>query len=164
MSFGGFGLNYAAVGPVRENAIDYLEFALEEGGRRALLAVDILEHLLHNYLNRMGRPSTEHEREWQGKERQRCLRLLISRYDRAGSPQLRATIFDALRSATAVNCPESIRQAATEALATISVDDEVSVIDAISTAEHELPILSTDFSHPGWEESITKLMKRGAQV
>jgi hypothetical protein len=161
MSFGGFGFNYAAVGPVRENAIDYLEFALKADGRRALLAVDILEHLLHNYLNRMGRQSTEHEMEWQGKERRRCLQLLISHYDRAGSPQLRAAIFDALRSATAVNCPESIRQAATEALATIAVDDEVSVIDAIRTAEHELPVLSTDFSHPGWEESITKLMEKG---
>jgi hypothetical protein len=41
------------------------------------------------------------------------------------------------------------------------VDDEVSVIDAIRTAEHELPVLSTDFSYPGWEESITKLMEKG---
>ncbi|MDW5266113.1 MAG: DUF4062 domain-containing protein [Edaphobacter sp.] len=161
MSFGGFGLNYAAVGPVRENAIDFLESVLEEDGRPAVLAVDILEHLLHNYLNRMGRPSTEHENEWQGNERQRCLQVLIGRYERTASPQLRAAIFDALRSATAVNCPESIRQAASEALATIAVNDEVAVIDAIRTAEHELPVLSTDFSHLGWEESITKLMEKG---
>src|ERR1019366_3783703 len=83
------------------------------------------------------------------------------RYGRAASPQLRAAIFDALRSATAVNCPEPIRHAASAALATIAVDDEVAVIDAIRTAEHELPVLSTDFSHLDWEESITKLMEKG---
>jgi hypothetical protein len=161
MSIGGFGLNYAAVGRIRENAIDFLEFVLEGDGRPAVLAVNMLEYLLHNYLNRMGRPSTDHEKEWQGNERQRCIQVLISRYKRAASPQLRAAIFDALRSATAVNYPEPIRQASSEALATIAVDDEVAVIDAIRTAEHELPVLSTDFSHLGWEESSTKMMEKG---
>ncbi len=52
MSFGGFGFNYAAVGPVRQSALDYLEFELEGDGRPALLAVGVLENLLKNYLNR----------------------------------------------------------------------------------------------------------------
>lgn len=38
------------------------------------------------------------------------------------------------------------------------------VIDAIRTAEHELPVLSTDFSHLGWEESITQLMEKGRRT
>ena len=59
MSFGGFGFNYAAVGPVRESALDYLDFVLEGDGRPALLAVGILEGLLHSYLNRVGRAATD---------------------------------------------------------------------------------------------------------
>jgi len=161
MSFGGFGFNYAAVGPVRESALDYLDFALEEDGRPSLLAVEILEGLLHNYLNRMGRASTDHEKEWQSKERMRCLEVLYSRYDRPASPQLKATIYDALRSATAINCPEPIRAAAKEVLTKIAVDDEVTVIDAIRTADHELPLISTDFDHPRWERAITALMEKG---
>ncbi|WP_433964440.1 hypothetical protein [Tunturiibacter gelidiferens] len=118
MSFGGFGLNYAAVGPVRESALDYLDFALEGDGRSAMLAVAILGGLLHNYLNRMGRASTDQEKEWQSNERMRCLETLRQRYDRPASPQLRAIIYDALRSATAINCPEPVREGAKKPLPT----------------------------------------------
>ena len=161
MSFGGFGFNYAAVGPVRESALDYLDFVLEGDGRPALLAVGILEGLLHSYLNRVGRAATEHETQWQGRERQRCLQTLRSRYERPATPLLRATIYDALRSATAISCPEVIRQAATEALASIAVDDDVAVIDAIRTADHDLPLLSTEFNPAVWEGSIRTLMEKG---
>ncbi len=78
--------------------------------------------------------------------------------DRPATPLLRATIYDALRSATGIGCPELIRRAATEALASIAVDDDVAVIDAIRTADHELPMLSTEFDHKVWEESIATLM------
>ena len=60
-SFGGFGLNYAAVGPVRESALDYLDCALEGNGSAALQAVYVMEDLLHNYLNRVVRESSEDE-------------------------------------------------------------------------------------------------------
>jgi hypothetical protein len=43
MSIGGFGLNYAAVGPVRESALDYLDYSLNRGGGSALQAVRIME-------------------------------------------------------------------------------------------------------------------------
>ena len=110
MSFGGFGLNYAAVGPVRESALDYLEFALESDGSPALHAVSIMQNLLHHFLNRVGRRSTEQEKDWQNRERERCLQALLRRYAQAGSPILKARIYNALRSATAINCPEPIRQ------------------------------------------------------
>ena len=82
MSIGGFGLNYAAVRPVRESALDYLDYSLNRDGGPALQAVRIMEGLLHNFLNRMGRASTDHEREWQDRERERCLTALIDRYSR----------------------------------------------------------------------------------
>jgi hypothetical protein len=123
ISFGGFGLNYAAVGPVRESALDYLDFALEGDGNPALHAVYIMQDLLHGYLNRVGRQSTEQEKEWQNRERERCLRSLVNRYDQPSSPFLKAKVYHALRSATGINTPEPIRRGAAEALASMRMDD-----------------------------------------
>lgn len=161
ISFGGFGLNYAAVGPVRESALDYLEFALESDGSPALHAVSIMQTLLHHFLNRVGRRSTEEEKDWQNRERERCLQALLRRYAQVGSPLLKARIYNALRSATAINCPESIRQSATMALTNVVVDDAVAIVDAICTEDHQLPLLSTDFTEVGWERPITELMRKG---
>lgn len=160
-SFGGFGLNYAAVGPVRESALDYLEFALAGDGAPALGVIPIMENLLHSFLTRMGRERTAEEDEWQNRERERCLKALIHRYGEPGNSLLRAKIYDALRSATAINCPQAVRQVATAALAEIEVDDAVAVVDSICTADHELPILSTEFDEIRWERPITELMTKG---
>ena len=161
MSFGGFGLNYAAVGPVRESALDYLDFALEGDGNPALHAVSVMQDLLHSYLNRVVRESTEEEKNWQGRERERCLQAIIRRYERPASPQLKAKLYNALRSATAINCPEPVRQGASAALEQIVVEDAVAVVDAICTEQHELPILSTEFAEVGWDRPITELMMKG---
>jgi hypothetical protein len=161
MSFGGFGLNYAAVGPVRESALDYLDFALEGDGNPALHAVSIMRYLLHHLLNRVGRISTEQEKEWQNRERERCLQSLLRRYGKPASPLLRAKIYDALRSATAINCPEPIRRAAVAALSNIVVEDAAAVVDAICTEGHELPLLSANFDAVAWERPITELAMKG---
>jgi hypothetical protein len=76
LSFGGFGLNYAAVGFIRENALDFLEFALQGEGLASFRAVELLKRLLHNFLNRVGRVTTDHEKDWQNRERSRCLEML----------------------------------------------------------------------------------------
>ena len=70
IALGSFGLNYAAVGPVRENTLDYLEFVLAGDGRPALIAVDLIENLLPYFLNHVGRVSTEDETNWQDQERE----------------------------------------------------------------------------------------------
>lgn len=159
-SFGGFGLNYVAVGPVRESALDYLDFALEGDGSAALEVVYVMEDLLHNYLNRVVRQSSEEEIKWQDRERERCLQALLRRYQLPGSTVLKAKIYDALRSATGINCPDLIRETATAALAERVVDDAVAVVDAICTAEHELPLVSKDLE-ADWERPITELMMKG---
>lgn len=161
MSVGGFGLNYAAVGPVRESALDYLDHVLAGDGIAAIKAAGIMEDLLHNFLNRMGRASTEEEDEWQNRERTRCLESLIKRYSEPASTVLKARVFDAVRAATAINCPEPIRAAAMKALENFPHDDAVAVVDSLCTAEHNLPILSTEFSEEGWERPITELMLTG---
>lgn len=161
MSFGGFGLNYAAVGPVRRSALDYLDSALAGDGFPAIQAVAIMEGLLHNYLTRMGRASSPEEKTWQDEERARCIGSLLSRYQEPASDVLKARIFDALRSATAINCPDWVRERTSAALAGLDIPDAVVVVDAICTADHELPILSTEFSEPRWERAITDVMVKG---
>jgi hypothetical protein len=150
-SFGGFGLNYVAVGPVRESALDYLDCALEGNGSAALQAVYVMEDLLHNYLNRVVRESSEDEIKWQHRERERCLQALLRRYQVPGSTVLKAKIYDALRSATGINCPDMIRQTAKDALDEIVLDDAVAVVDAICTAEHELPLVSKNLTEADWD-------------
>lgn len=161
ISFGGFGLNYAAVGPVRESALDYLDWVLGSDGSPALHAVSIMQDLLHSFLNRVVRVSSEDEKDWQNRERERCLQALLRRYEQPGSPLLKARIYNALRSATAINCPEQIRQIAAAALANLVVDDAVAVVNAICTEDHHLPLLSTEFTEIGWERPITELMMKG---
>ena len=109
----------------------------------------------------MGRERTADEDEWQNRERQRCLNALVHRYGEPANALLKAKIYDALRSATAINCPQAVREAATAALAEIKLDDAVAVVDSICTAEHDLPILSTEFDEIGWERPITELMAKG---
>ncbi len=161
LSIGGFELNYQAVSPVRENAIDFLEFALDQHEDLATRALAQLEVLLPYYLNRVGRSPTEDELEWQRRERERCLRIILKRIRRPASALFKARLYDAIRSATAIHRPDYIRSTAIAALAEFAVDDEVAVIDAICTADHDLPSLSAEVSESGWESSINEVMMRG---
>lgn len=160
-SFGGFELNYTAVGPVRESALDYLEYALHSDGNPALHAVSIMKEMLHKYLNRISRKETDQENSWQQKERDRCLQALVGRFHLPGSALLKAKIYDALRAGTGINCPEPTRDAAAAALDDMAVDDAVAVVDAICTAEHNLPLVTTELSEADWEHPITELMLKG---
>lgn len=161
VSLGSFGLNYAAVGPVRGNALDFVEFALSDDGAPALRSVEIMTDLLYNHCTRFGREPSEEEIEWQNRERERCLQALAHRYEQPASAVLKAKVLGALRSATAISCPEAVRQAANKALATITIDDAVAVVDAICTAEHDLPVLSARGVGMDWEQPIADLMTRG---
>ena len=138
------------------------ESALNGDGHPALHAVSLFGGLLHNFLNRVGRPSTEHEIEWQQRERERCLRVLQERFAHHMSPLLKAKIYAALRSATAIHCPENIRLSSSTFLARTPIEDAVCVVDAICTSQiTTCLLLSTEFSEVTWEEPISELMSRG---
>jgi hypothetical protein len=144
LSIGSFGLNYSAVGPVRESALDYLEFVLDGDGRPAFLAIGLLDKLMHNYLTRMGRTTSQEEVDWQNRERDRSLDMLLARFGKPMSNLLEARLYDAIRSATAIQCPPHIRQRASSKLDAISLSDGGLVLDGICTADYELPMLDTD--------------------
>jgi hypothetical protein len=157
-TFGSFGLNYAVVGPVRTNALDYLETTLQGDGLAAYRAIEILEHLLHNSLNRGTRVTSAEEQQWQNRERSRCLEMLVDRFALPASPILRARIFDAVRSGTSMHCPEQIQEASKAALERIEVDDTLRVVDAICTGHGDLPFLSRDLKAVDRGLPITTLM------
>ena len=161
ISFGSFGLNYEVVGPVRENALDYLETAVQSDGSQAYRAVELMERLLHNFLNRGTRVTSNEEIVWQNRERSRCLNILVARFVAPASTILRAQIYDAVRSGTAINCPEQIQEASKAELEKFEVDDAVRVVDAICTGQGDLPILSRDLNSIDWERPINTLMSEG---
>lgn len=159
--FGGFGLNYAVVGPMRENAIDYLGSLLDnENDRIAVRAVHSLERLLHQYLNRVGRESTDEEVSWQNRERARSLGLLAGRLQRTPlSLPVRSEIYDAIRSATGFNYTEPVRAVAGELLANIPRDCDLAIFDALSRREGDLPLRNRDNPAGGWQEDYGVLIK-----
>jgi hypothetical protein len=161
ISFGGFGLNYGVVGLIRENALDFLESTLSKSDKVAVHAIPLLETLLHNTLNRVGRQTTEDEQEWQERERERCVDILAGRIQQPASAVVKAKLYDALRSATAINCPKYVQAKVKTVLADIQIEDHVAVVDALCTADHDLPILSRDFSEARWEGAIGEVMARG---
>lgn len=80
ISFGGFGLNIAAVGPLRQNALEFLEFSLSsERDVLAVKAAQSLGSLLPQYLNRVVGESSESEIAWQNAERLKALDILCRR-------------------------------------------------------------------------------------
>lgn len=158
--FGAFGLNYAVVGLMRENAIDFLGSLLDNGNDRvAVRAVHSLERLLHQYLNRVGRESTDDEVSWQNRERFRCLDLLAGRLQRTPlSLPVRSEIYDAIRSATGINYTEPVRTASSELLPTISRDCDLAIFDALSRREGDLPLRNRDNPAGTWQEDYGALI------
>jgi hypothetical protein len=66
-----------------------------------------------------------------------------------------------MRSATAINCPRWVQERAATALEAMDMPDEVAVVDAVCTADHELPTLTTEYSEHHWEQAITDVMTKG---
>jgi hypothetical protein len=161
--FGGFALNYPAVGPVRKNALQFLKFLLsspEDG--KAVRAARTLGWLLHEYLTRVGRQRSPEEVAWQNKERCRSLAILTARIRKSPlSLPVQSEIYDAIRSGTGINCPEAIRVAAQTALTTVNRTPDLIVFDSLSRREGDLPILKADKDNPAgsWMEQIETLTK-----
>ena len=95
-----------------------------------------MEGLLHNYLNRMGRQTTDYEREWQDRERKRCLEALLgSVYSAAASTLRKARPRTRCDPQLPLAVPNRFGRKLTAAFANLGVDDAVAVVDAICTSE-----------------------------
>jgi len=165
ISFGGFGLNIEAVGPLRQNAIEFLDFTLASGRENfAVKAVQSLKSLLHQHLNRVVRVSPETEVAWQNAERLHALDILVRRLEQPASLPVRGQVYSAVRSGTGINCPELVRNAAFAALTKLHRDPDLVVFDALCTGDGGLPILTPGFDADTWEAPIQKLAQEAHDV
>jgi hypothetical protein len=158
--FGGFGLNYAVVGLMRENAIDFLESLIAGSDDRvAVRAIHSLERLLHQYLNRAGRQSPPEEVTWQNRERLKCLDVLARRLDSPHvSLPIRSEIYDAVRSGTGFNYTEPVSEACAELLPRLERDCDLAIFDALTRREGDLPLLNRDSPADSWERQYKVLV------
>jgi hypothetical protein len=161
LSFGGFELNYAVVGPTRQNAIDFLSSLIAEGNDRvAVRAIHSLDHLLHEYLTRVGRERSQNEVTWQNEERLNCLKILTSRLEKTPiSLPIRSEIYNAVRSGTGFHYTEPIRQACTALLPKLERDSDLAVFDALSRREGDLPLIDRDNPAVSWEAQYRALIE-----
>jgi len=159
--FGGFELNYAVVGATRQNAIDFLSSLIAEGNDRvAIRAIHSLEHLLHEYLTRVGRERSQKEVTWQNEERLNCLQILTSRLERTPvSLPIRSEIYDAVRSGTGFHYTEPIRQACATLLPKLERNSDLAVFDALSRREGDLPLIDRDNPAGSWEVQYRALIE-----
>ena len=159
VTFGGFGLNIAAVAPLRQNGLDFLEHSLYSDKEIvAVRAARSLGGICPAYLNRVGRQSADAEVEWQNKERLRALEILGTRLSEPTPAILRAQIYDEIRSATAINCLPPVQEAAAAALEKLVRDPELIILDATCRGDTDLPLLETGFNAGTWDRQIRALM------
>jgi hypothetical protein len=160
VSFGGFGLNIAAIGVLRQNALQFLETCLDSGTEvKAVASARLLGSLLYGYLPRVGRRPGEAELEWQSAERLDAFSILSRRLQRPTTLPVRFQIYDEIRSGTGINCPEIVRDKAAAALSQIPRDPDLVVFDALCTGDNGLPILG-EFNAETWERPLRDLAQQ----
>jgi hypothetical protein len=161
VTLGGFGLNYAAVAPVRQSALSFLEFLLaaEQCGV-AVRAAHSLSSLLHGHLNRFGRESSKDELAWQNSERLQVLAIFERRLERMPlTLPVRRDIYHGVRSVTGVNSGDEIVESARELLSSVERDADFLVFDAICTGDADLPIESTEDPAGSWQSQREAQLK-----
>ncbi len=160
VSFGGFGLNIAAVGLLRQNALEFLEFSTwSETNVLAVKAVRLLGSLLHGNLTRVGRVAGKAEIEWQNEERLHALEILSRRLQEPAGLVVRAQVYNAIRSGTGINCPAPVRDAAHLALAKFTRSAALVIFDAVCTREGDLPILTKEAAVESWDLQLRHMMQ-----
>ncbi|AEU37467.1 hypothetical protein [Granulicella mallensis] len=162
VAFGAFGLNYTAVAPVRENALQFLESLLySECCAVAVRAIRSLQRLLYRFLNRMGRESTPEELIWHDAERQRVLDIFERRLtEQPLSLPIQRNIIHAFLSTIAVNCGEDVRERSQRNLDQVTWSIQLTIFDAICSRDGDFPIMSTEDPAGSWtQQSNAQLLR-----
>jgi hypothetical protein len=166
ISYGGFGLNPAAVAPVRENAVQFLDSLLySERDIVAIAAAESLGRLLPNVINRVGRESSPEELAWQQEERLKVIPLLAQRLSvQPLTLPVRRGIVHVLRSATHVRCNQEARERAGEELARVDWDDDLLIFDAVCCRQGDFPITSVTDPVGSWNSQSDAQLDQLASV
>jgi hypothetical protein len=165
VSFGGFGLNYSAVAPVRENALQFAESLMySDSCAVAVRAVRSLSRLLFNFLNRMGRQSSAEEIAWHDAERQQVLDMLEQRLASPMTLPVRRAVIHSLLSATAINCGQAVRDRCERLLETVQWDVDLTLFDALCCNDGDFPIKSTEDPAGSWSAQSNAQLEQVATL
>jgi Domain of unknown function (DUF4062) len=137
--FGGFGLNYPVVQPVRERALRIIDTCLHSDiARIALAAMESLSHVLSGYLPMVGRRLSDDEAAWQMTERFVALDMVENRLRRAMPTPLLRQIRSVLRHARPHTGDGPLAQRIDQILSAIPQSDDLVIFDAFSTGAWDL--------------------------
>ena len=146
-SFGGFPLNYNAVNPSRERALELVETTLNSDNPRvALRAIRSISHVLSGFLPLVGRQVGSEELAWQDAERERVLTMLGKRLQKLpiAAPvvrKIRSVLLEIRRRSTNVALVDRVDTVLGAALQT----DEVLIFEGFCSGQ---------FDHDGRFETL----------
>jgi len=139
VKFGGFGLNYAVVRPVREKALRIVDACLNSDDPRiALRATKSISHVLSGFLPMIGRGVSDDEAQWQMAERMSVLGIVENRLKKATPTPLLRQIRSVLRHARRHVKDNPLGEKINQVLATTPQSEDLLIFDAFSTGQWDL--------------------------
>lgn len=161
--FGGFGLNYPVVRPVREKALGIVDACLNSDDPKiALRATKSVANVLSGHLPMVGRAPSEDEIQWQMAERMSVLGIVENRLKKATQTPLVRQIRSVLRHARPHVKDTPLSNRINAVLANIPESDDLVIFDAFSTGE---------WDHDGFHENLEdanrsrrELLARGVEA
>jgi hypothetical protein len=153
ISYGGFGLNHAAVASVRQNALEYLDSLLYSDNQvMAIRSVASVGDLLSNVMNRVGRESQPDEIAWQQAERLQAVDVLTRRLEvQPLALPVRRGVIDALRSGTGLKCSSEVRARVEPEIEKVVWDVDLLLLDAICCRSGDFPVTSEADPIGSWD-------------
>ena len=159
VSFGGFGLNYAVVRPVREKGLGLIANCLNsDDSKIALRATESISRVLSGFLPMIGHVVSEEEARWQMDERLVVVSMVENRLKGAAPTPLLRQIRSALRRARPYT-DNPLSQKIDEVLARIPQSDDFVIFDAFLTGEWDLDGHHEDVAEA--DRSRRELISRG---
>lgn len=160
ISFGGFGLNYPVVRPVREKALGIIESCLNSDDPKiALRATESTKRVLSGYLPMIGHVVSEEEARWQMDERLAVAGMVENRLKKNTPTPLLRQIRSVLRNARPHTQDSPLGRKIDEVLAGIPQPDDLMIFDAFSTGEWDLDGHHEDLAEA--DRSRRELVSRG---
>jgi hypothetical protein len=159
ISFGGFGLNYPVVRPVREKALGIIESCLNSDDPKiALRAIESTARVLSGFLPMIGHVVSEEEARWQMDERLAVVSIVENRLKKSAPTPLLRQIRSVLRHARP-HTDSPLSPKIDEVLARIPQSDDLVIFDAFSTGEWDLDGHHQDLAEA--DRSRRELISRG---
>jgi len=163
ISFGGFGLNYAIVRPIREKALRTVEACLgSDNSRAALRATESVSRVLSGFLPAVGRRISDEEFRWQTGERIAVLDVVENRLKKPVPTALVRQIRSILRRSRPQTKDNPVAEKIGHILSNIPQSDDLVIFDSFSTGQWDLDVEHTDLEEA--DRARQQLISRGVDA